>query len=60
VFDNLSILFPRILDGVPYTVIATVGGIALTIVLSFAAGLGLLASSPVARGLTRVFGEGFR
>ncbi|OZM73845.1 ectoine/hydroxyectoine ABC transporter permease subunit EhuC [Amycolatopsis antarctica] len=59
-FDNLSILFPRILDGVPYTVIATVGGIALTIVLSFAAGLGLLASSPVARGLTRVYVEGFR
>jgi len=60
VFDNISVIFPRILEGVPNTVIATVGGIALTIVLAFASALGLLASSPVARGISRVYVEGFR
>jgi polar amino acid transport system permease protein len=45
---------------VPQTVIAAVGGIALTIVLSFAAGLGMLARSRVVRTVSRVYVEFFR
>jgi polar amino acid transport system permease protein len=59
-FDNFSIIFPRLLAGVPYTVAATLGGIALTIVLSFAAGLALLSPSRIVRGISRVYVEGFR
>ncbi|WP_158893041.1 ectoine/hydroxyectoine ABC transporter permease subunit EhuC [Amycolatopsis anabasis] len=59
-FDNLSVLLPRLLSGLPYTLAAAAGGIALTIVLSFAAGLGLLAPSRTVRGITRVYVEGFR
>ncbi len=58
--DNLPQIVSVLLQGLPATVTATVGGIALTIVLSFAAGLALLSSSRVVRGLTRVYVEGFR
>ena len=58
--DNLPRIVAVLLEGLPATVIATVGGIVLTIVLSFAAGLALLSGSRVVRGLTRVYVEGFR
>jgi polar amino acid transport system permease protein len=55
---------PRILsvlgDGLPETIIATLGGIVLTIVLSFAAGLLLLSPWTWVRAVTRVYVEGFR
>lgn len=59
-FDNVSIFLDRILQGLPATVWATVGGIALTIVLSFGAGIALLSESRMVRGATRVYVEGFR
>ncbi|GAA4416149.1 ectoine/hydroxyectoine ABC transporter permease subunit EhuC [Actinokineospora soli] len=56
--------YPRIvevlLQGLPFTVIATVGGIALTVVLSFAAGLAMLSRSRVLRGVSRAYVEVFR
>jgi len=58
--DNLPRIVAVLLQGLPATVIATVGGIVLTILLSFAAGLALLSGSRVVRGLTRVYVEGFR
>ncbi|MFR9800725.1 ectoine/hydroxyectoine ABC transporter permease subunit EhuC [Pseudonocardia sp. RS010] len=59
-FDNLPTIVSVLLVGLPYTVIATFGGIALTIVLSLVAGLLLLSPSKTVRGLTRVYVEGFR
>jgi polar amino acid transport system permease protein len=47
-------------QGVPYTVIATVGGIALTIVLSFVAGLALLSPLRWVRVISRIYVEGLR
>lgn len=47
-------------QGVPETVIATVGGIALTIVAAFAAGLALLSPYRVVRGISRIYVEGLR
>ncbi len=58
--DNLPRIVSVLLQGLPATVIATVGGIVLTIVLSFAVGLALLSGSRVVRGLTRIYVEGFR
>jgi polar amino acid transport system permease protein len=53
--------FLRVLaPGVPVTVIATLGGIALTIVLSFTAGLALLAPSRTVRAISRIYVEGLR
>jgi polar amino acid transport system permease protein len=60
VFDNFSIIFPRLLEGLPYTLAATFGGIALTIVLSLVAGLALLSPSRWVRFVARVYVEGFR
>jgi polar amino acid transport system permease protein len=60
VLDNLPLILARLAEGVPQTVIAAVGGIALTIVLSFAAGLGMLARSRVVRTVSRVYVEFFR
>jgi polar amino acid transport system permease protein len=59
-FDNLTRIVPVLLEGLAPTVIATVGGIVLTIVLSFSAGLALLSSHRWVRGVTRVYVEGFR
>lgn len=58
--ENFSIYLERILEGLPATIWATVGGIALTIVLSFLAGIALLSSSRIIRGLVRIYVEGFR
>jgi polar amino acid transport system permease protein len=60
VFDNLPLILARLAEGVPPTVIAAVGGIALTIVLSFAAGLGMLAQSRALRTVSRLYVEFFR
>ena len=58
--DNLPRIVAVLLDGLPGTVIAAVGGIALTIVLAFVAGLALRSENPVARGISRVYVEFFR
>jgi ectoine/hydroxyectoine ABC transporter, permease protein EhuC len=58
--ENLPRIVTVLLDGVPETVIAAVGGIVLTIVLSFAAGLTLLSPSRIVRGISRVYVEAFR
>jgi polar amino acid transport system permease protein len=47
-------------QGLPYTLIATFGGIALTIVLSFAAGLALLSPARWVRVISRIYVEGLR
>ena len=58
--DNLPQILSVLFDGLPDTIIATLGGIVLTIVLSFGAGLLLLSPSTWVRGVTRVYVEGFR
>lgn len=58
--DNIDIYLERILEGLPFTFWATVGGIALTVVLSFAAGIAMLSRSKPLRFVTRVYVEGFR
>ncbi|TVT57675.1 ectoine/hydroxyectoine ABC transporter permease subunit EhuC [Amycolatopsis rhizosphaerae] len=58
--EETRYILSSILDGVGPTVIATVGGIALTIVLSFLAGLAMLSPSIAVRFLSRVYVEGFR
>ncbi|TQM14970.1 amino acid ABC transporter permease [Pseudonocardia kunmingensis] len=47
-------------QGLPYTMIATVGGIGLTIVLSFVAGLALLSPWRWVRVISRIYVEGLR
>lgn len=59
-FENFSIYLERVLEGLPATIWATVGGIGLTIVLSFLAGIALLSSSRTVRTLVRIYVEGFR
>ncbi|MGI9000179.1 MAG: ectoine/hydroxyectoine ABC transporter permease subunit EhuC [Pseudonocardia sp.] len=59
-FDNIGLIVSRLLSGVPATVSAAVGGIAVTILLSFAAGLALLARSRWVRGVARTYVEFFR
>lgn len=58
--DHLPQIVSVLLQGVPPTVIATVGGIALTVVLSFVAGLALLSRRRWVRVLSRIYVEGFR
>ncbi|GAA4674687.1 ectoine/hydroxyectoine ABC transporter permease subunit EhuC [Pseudonocardia yuanmonensis] len=58
--ENLPQIVGVLSDGIPETVIATLGGVLLTIVLSVAAGLLLLSPSRTVRGVTRVYVEGFR
>jgi polar amino acid transport system permease protein len=58
--ENLPQIVSVLGDGIPETVIATLGGVVLTIVLSFGAGLLLLSPSRTVRGVTRVYVEGFR
>lgn len=58
--DNLPRIVTVLLEGVPETVTAAVGGIVLTILLSFVAGLALLAPSRAVRGVSRVYVELFR
>ncbi|HET6501002.1 MAG TPA: ectoine/hydroxyectoine ABC transporter permease subunit EhuC [Amycolatopsis sp.] len=58
--EPYSNILSSILRGVPITIYATLGGITLTIVLSFAAGLAMLSPSRTVRGISRVYVEGFR
>jgi polar amino acid transport system permease protein len=58
--DNLPQIVTVLFQGLPPTVIAAVGGIALTIVLSFGAGLALLSPRRWVRAISRVYVEGFR
>ena len=58
--ENLPQILRTLVEGLPETVIATVGGIALTAVLSLAAGLALLSSRRWVRVPARVYVEGFR
>lgn len=60
VSDNFSIYLERMLAGLPFTVWATVGGIALTIALSFVAGLAMTSPRRGVRAVARVYVEGFR
>jgi polar amino acid transport system permease protein len=59
-FENIPLIFSFLRQGVPITVIAAVGGILLTIVLSLAAGLGMLSGSAVVRTVSRTYVEVFR
>ncbi|GGN99315.1 amino acid ABC transporter permease [Nocardia rhizosphaerihabitans] len=60
VSDNLPTYVERVLDGLPFTVWATVGGIALTIVLSSVAGIALLSRYRLPRVLARIYVESLR
>lgn len=58
--ENLPLFLSTLLQGLPETVIATSGGIALTIGMAFVAGLALLAGSSVVRAVSRIYVEGLR
>ena len=58
--ENFSFFLSALLEGVPVTVVATLGGIALMIVLSFAAGLALLSRSRAVRAVSRTYVELWR
>jgi len=58
--DNLGTFLSVLAEGLPETLIATVGGIVLTILLSFAAGLALLSPSRPVRVISRIYVEGLR
>jgi polar amino acid transport system permease protein len=60
VFANFTLFLSTLLRGVPLTVGATGGGIVLTILLSFAAGMAMLSRSRVVRFVARVYVEGWR
>ena len=59
-FDRFGLIFSFLSQGLPLTVIAAVGGILLTIVLSFVAGLGMLSRLAVVRVVSRTYVEVFR
>ena len=59
-FENLPLIISRLATGIPQTVIATVGGIVLTIVLASVAGLALLSRSRLVRTVSRTYVEVFR
>ncbi|GAA0515554.1 ectoine/hydroxyectoine ABC transporter permease subunit EhuC [Saccharopolyspora subtropica] len=59
-FENVSHFLVVLLQGVPATVLATAGGIALCLVLSFAAGLGMLAPWRWVRVVARIYVEVWR
>lgn len=59
-FENFDVIVPRILEGLSTTIWATVGGIGLTIVLSFVAGLGMLSRVWPVRVVSRLYVEIFR
>ena len=58
--DNLGTFLSVLSQGLPFTIIATVAGILLTIVLSFVAGLALMSSSKTVRVISRIYVEGLR
>jgi polar amino acid transport system permease protein len=57
---NFPHIFSSILSGLTATIWAALGGIALTIVLAFIAGLALLSPSRTLRAISRVYVEAFR
>lgn len=59
-FADFGLIFSFLSQGLPLTVIAAVGGILLTIVLSFVAGLGMLSRLAVVRVVSRTYVEVFR
>ncbi|MDN5858433.1 MAG: ectoine/hydroxyectoine ABC transporter permease subunit EhuC [Pseudonocardia sp.] len=59
-FENFGTFLSVLLEGLPETLIATVGGIVLTIVVSFVAGLALLSPSRTVRVISRIYVEGLR
>ena len=58
--SSVSHIITSILDGLTETVIAALGGIALTVVLSLVAGLALRSPLRLVRGISRVYVEIFR
>lgn len=58
--EHFSNIVSSILTGLTSTIWAAVGGIGLTILLSFVAGLALLSSSRVVRIISRIYVEAFR
>ncbi|MCO1654663.1 ectoine/hydroxyectoine ABC transporter permease subunit EhuC [Pseudonocardia humida] len=58
--DSLPLILSFLMAGVPPTVLATVGGIALTVVLSAVAGLALVSRHRAVRAVSRVYVEFFR
>ncbi|MEV6644173.1 ectoine/hydroxyectoine ABC transporter permease subunit EhuC [Amycolatopsis sp. NPDC051371] len=58
--DSYGTILPSVLQGLTTTVSAAAGGIALTIVLAFAAGLAMVSPSRVVRVISRVYVEVFR
>ena len=58
--ENLGTWLSILNQGLSYTLIATIGGIALTIVLSFVAGLALLSPVKWVRAVSRIYVEGLR
>ncbi|SHK18474.1 amino acid ABC transporter membrane protein 1, PAAT family [Pseudonocardia thermophila] len=58
--ENLPRIVAVLLDGVPETVIAAAGGILLTILLAFSAGLALLSEHRLLRAISRTYVEFFR
>ncbi|GAB2991092.1 ectoine/hydroxyectoine ABC transporter permease subunit EhuC [Amycolatopsis acidiphila] len=58
--DATSHIISSILSGLGATITATLGGILLTIVLSFIAGLAMLSPARWVRFVSRVYVEGFR
>ncbi|MDZ7883871.1 MAG: ectoine/hydroxyectoine ABC transporter permease subunit EhuC [Mycobacterium sp.] len=59
-FDNLGYFVDTIARGLLLTVEATVGGILIATVLSFAAGLAMLSRSRIIRSLARIYVEVWR
>ena len=55
-----STILSSILSGLSATIYATLGGIAITILLAFVAGLAMLSPSRTVRFISRVYVEGFR
>jgi polar amino acid transport system permease protein len=60
VSEATQTILSTILSGVGTTCVATLGGVALTIVLSFAAGLAMLSPARSVRFVSRIYVEGFR
>jgi polar amino acid transport system permease protein len=58
--ENVGTWLSILNQGLPYTLIATIGGIVLTIVLSLVAGLALLSPWRWVRVISRIYVEGLR
>ncbi|TWF78807.1 polar amino acid transport system permease protein [Pseudonocardia hierapolitana] len=58
--ENIGTWLSILNQGLPYTLIATIGGIVLTIVLSLVAGLALLSPWRWVRVISRIYVEGLR